>query len=365
MNSKMILAFFLTISILTMVSVLAYNSYSNVIDAFFQALKFGSYSDLEPYLDPNMSKVFGVNEFMRFRESMYSSYGELYNYSFIREETQGKYVYAYYVFHFNRSDITFRIVLSKTDEKYQISGLWIISIAPRGYGVSILVAILLSMLGGFLGLLTFYLLGFRRINIPMIIRGILLVVITILIQPFIQSIPFFIMGITSSSEILKRGLIFITFASIYMGIVSGFFQEPLKYLLSRGKELGIALFIGLGFGLGEAILIPLLQYGQIVALGIIQQVPLLTVVISIIERYLVTMFHASTTMMFAYSYRSMFSLKVVIGLSILHGIINSFAIYYQFTTSLIAVVISYMILIGSSIYMLRYLVPKAETGLQQ
>ncbi len=71
----------------------------------------------------------------------------------------------------------------------------------------------------------------------MMMLGIVLVIITILIQPYIQSIPFFIMDITTSSEIIRRGLIFIIFASIYVGIVSGFFQEPLKYLLSRGKEM--------------------------------------------------------------------------------------------------------------------------------
>lgn len=365
MNIKMILALFFIVSVPIIVSASTHDGYVNAIDAFFQALKFGNYSILEPYLDSNMSKVFGINEFASFRETIYSSYGELYNYSFMREEIQDQYTYAYYVFHFNKSDITFRVVLSKIDDEYKISGLWIVSIAPREYGVSIFIAILLSVLGGFLGLLTFYLLGFKKINISMMVWGVLLVIITILIQPFIQNIPFFVMGITTSSEILKRGLIFIIFASIYVGIVSGFFQEPLKYLLSRGKEIGIALFIGIGFGLGEAILLPLLQYGQIIALGIIQQIPLLTASISAVERYLVTLFHASTTMLLAYSYKNMFSLKALILLSILHGIINSFATYYQFTASIIAVAISYIMLLASSVYMLRYLIPKTRTGLQQ
>jgi len=201
MSIKIPLILFLIILLPSILSVLAHNDYTNAIDAFFQALKSNDYSILKPYLDSNMSKVFGENEFRNFREAIYSSCGELYNYSFIREETQDRYVYAYYTFHFNKSDITFRIVLSKIDDEYKISGLWIISIAPRGHVVSIFIAFLLSIMGGLLGLLTFYLLGFKKISISMMVWGLFLVVLTILIQPYIQSIPFFIMGITTSSEI--------------------------------------------------------------------------------------------------------------------------------------------------------------------
>ncbi len=94
-----------------------------------------------------MGKVFGENKFRNFREVIYSSYGELHNYSFIRDKIQNGYIYAYYIFHFNKSDIIFRIriIFSKIDDVYKISGLWIISIASKGQGVSMFIAILLSI----------------------------------------------------------------------------------------------------------------------------------------------------------------------------------------------------------------------------
>jgi hypothetical protein len=334
-------------------------SYSTIAEAFFNSLKSGDYSVLKPCLDEDMVKVFSEERFKAFRNDILSKYGFIKDYKFIREEESGGFILSYYSFNFERANVTFRLVVRRVDDEYRLSGLWIHEVNMGEKGVSIPIAIILTMLGGFLGFLMFYLMMFR-VRGKEFLLGFLLVLVVIIIQPIIQQAPFQALNIKSSIDILARGVIYIVLASLWIGFVAGFLQEGLKYLTCRGRDLGSALFIGVGFGVGEAVLIPILQSIQLAVLGSLHEVSLLNSILSMIERFLVTVFHAGTAIILAYSYRKGFGWKAFTILSITHGVIDTSASYYQLTTSPTSLTLSYILLMASASIMLYYGIPKAK-----
>jgi len=332
--------------------------YDKVAEATFEALKSGDYLILHPYLDDVMKTAFNEEKFKAFRDDLISKYGELKSYSFVREGKVSGFILGYYNFEFERADVTLRLVFREVNSEYLLSGIWIDAVNSKE-GIPLGVAVLFPVLGGFLALLTFYILGFRRIGVAEIIFGIILVAITLGIQPLIQNAPFLAVGIKSNSEVIAKGTGFMILTAIWLGFVAGFFQESLKYGLSKGKYLNEALFIGIGFGLGEAILVPALQAIQLSALGGITP-RLTTALVSMLERYLATLFHAGTTVVLAYSYKNGFGKKALLSLSIVHGIIDTFAAYYQFRASAIVLAITYVLLLAVSLFLLRYGLPKVK-----
>jgi len=335
------------------------NSYSTISEAFFNSLKNGDYSLLKPCLDEDMVKVFSEERFKAFRNDIISKYGFVKDYKFIREEEGGGFILGYYSFNFERANVTFRLVIRRVNDEYRLSGLWIHEVNIRERGVSIPVAIILTVLGGFLGFLMFYLMKFR-VRGKDFLLGFLLVLAVIIIQPIIQQAPLPALNIKSNIDILAKGVTYIALASLWAGFVAGFFQEGLKYLICRGRDLGSALFIGVGFGVGEAVLIPILQGIQLVVLGSLHEVSLLNSILSMIERFLATVFHAGTAIILAYSYRKGFGWKAFTILSITHGVIDAFAAYYQLTISSISLTLSYILLMFSASIMLYYGIPKAK-----
>ena len=335
------------------------NSYSTIAEAFFNSLKSGDYSSLKPCLDEDMVKVFGEERFKAFRNDIISKYGFVKDYRFIKEEESGGFILSYYSFNFERANVTFRLVMRRVNDEYKLSGLWIHEVNVREKEASIPIAIILTMLGGFLGFLMFYLMRFR-IRGKELLLGFLLVLAVITIQPIIQQTPLLAFNIKSNIDILAKGVIYIVLASVWIGFVAGFFQEGLKYLICRGRDLGNALFIGVGFGIGEAVLIPILQGIQLIILGSLHEISLLNSILSMIERFLVTAFHAGTAVILAYSYRKGFGWKAFTTLSITHGVIDTSATYYQLTISPISLTLTYILLIVSALIMLYYGIPKAK-----
>ncbi|EHR78963.1 potassium transporter KefA [Thermococcus litoralis DSM 5473] len=333
--------------------------YDKAAEATFEALRSGDYSILQPYLDDAMKVAFNEEKFMAFRDDMISKYGELRSYSFVKEGKTSGFILGYYNFEFEKANVTLRLVFREVNGEYLLSGIWIDAVNSREAGIPLGVALFFPVLGGFLALSTFYLLGFRRIGVAEIILGIILVGITLAIQPLIQNAPFLAVGIRSNSEVVAKGTVFVVFASIWLGFVAGFFQESLKYGLSKGKYLNEALFIGIGFGLGEAILVPALQAIQLATVGGVTP-KLTTALASMLERYLATLFHAGTTVVLAYAYKNGFGKKALLSLSIAHGIIDTFAAYYQFRPSTVVLVITYGLLLAVSLFLLRYGLPKVK-----
>ncbi|USH00524.1 potassium transporter KefA [Thermococcus argininiproducens] len=338
---------------------LAERPYDNVAEATFNALKTGDYSLLEPHLDDAMKSAFKENDFKAFREDLISKYGNLQRYSFVKEGKVKGFILGYYAFEFEKANVTLRLVFREINGEYKLSGLWIDAVNAKKSGLPLGIAIFFPIAGGFLALLTFYLLGFKKIGGAEILLGFVLVAITLFVQPLIQNAPFLGTSIRSNSDIVARGTSFVIIVAIWLGFVAGFFQEGLKYIFCRNRYLRDALFIGVGFGLGEAILLPLIQVVQLMTVGGIPP-QLTTSLLSLGERYLATLFHAGTTIVLAYSYKNGFGRKALLVLSIAHGIGDTFAAYYQLTQSRITLLITYVLFLLVSLLLLHYALPKVR-----
>lgn len=337
---------------------IAEKPYEETAKATFNALKSGNYSILEPYLDDAMKKAFDEKGFQAFRTNLISKYGELEGYEFVKEGKKGEFTLGYYNFKFKNANVTLRLVFREVNGEYKLSGLWIEKVGWEKEGsIPVALAVLFPILGGIFALITFYVLGFRLRGAELIL-GFFLVVITLFLQNPIQQAPFLALGIRSNSDVLARGASFVVLASIWLGFVAGFFQEGLKYLFVRNKTLKAALFIGVGFGLGEAILIPVLQIIQMEAIQV--EAPQFALLLSMGERYLAALFHAGTTILLAYAYKKGFGRKALLSLSVAHGAVDSFASHYQLTQSRMSLLIVYALLTLISLMLLRYGVPKAR-----
>ncbi|WP_456326921.1 DUF3887 domain-containing protein [Palaeococcus sp. (in: euryarchaeotes)] len=340
--------------------VLAEKPYEETAKATFNALKTGDYSILEPYLDDAMKKAFDEKGFKGFRENLVSKYGPLQSYEFVKEGKAGEFILGYYDFKFEKADVTLRMVFKEVNGKYKLSGLWIDKVSWKEEGgLPLALTVIFPILGGILALITFYALGFKLRGAELIL-GFFLVVITLFVQNPIQQAPFLALGVKSNSDVLARGASFVVLASIWLGFVAGFFQEGLKYIFVRNKTLRAALFIGVGFGLGEAILIPFIQLVQSMALGSAPSSTLMVSLLSMGERYLAALFHAGTTIVLAYAYKNGFGRKALLSLSIAHGVVDSFAAHYQLTQSQVSLLLTYISLIAISFMLLRYGIPEVK-----
>ncbi|MBO8174029.1 MAG: DUF3887 domain-containing protein [Thermococcus sp.] len=339
---------------------LAQQPYDEVAKAVFESLKTGNYSILEPYLDEKMKEAFNEKVFNALRDQMISKYGNLESFEFLEEGKAGAFILGYYRFEFEKADVTLKLVFSQVDSKYKLSGLWIQKVIWKEKGIPLPLAVGLPILGGILALLTFYTAEFKKIKGAELILGFFLVAITLFIQPIIQQAPFLALGIKSNADIIAKGFSFTVITAIWLGFIAGFFQEGLKYAFVRNKTLKEALFVGIGFGLGEAVLVPLLQVVQSFTLGGLPPVQLTQVLLSSFERYIATLFHGGITLILAYAYKNGFGRKALVALSIAHGFIDMFAAYYQLTNSQTSLIMTYSIIIVITLILLRYGIPKAK-----
>ena len=329
---------------------LAQQPYDEISKAVFESLKTGDYSILEPYLDEKMKEAFNEKIFNALREQMISKYGTLKSFEFVKEEKTGEFVLGYYRFEFEKAYVTLKLVFSQVDGEYKLSGLWIQKVVWKERGISLPLAVSLPVLGGILPLLTFYVVGFKKIKGAELILGFFLVAITLFIQPMVQRAPFLALGIELNANIAM------TITAIWFGFIAGFFQEGLKYVFVRNRNLKEALFVGIGFGLGEAVLVPLLH----LTLGDLPPIQLTQALLSFFERYIATLFHAGTTVILAYAYKKGFGREALIALSVVHGVIDAFAAYYKLTNSQTSLIIAYGLLVIVTFTLLRYGTPKAK-----
>ena len=295
-------------------------------EAMMEALKTGNYSIVESYLSPTMKKAFPESLFKTVREGLVGQYGEIKGYELKKTESKGDYTVYYYRVIAERGNYT----VSVTVRDGKVQGFHLTGFKPNLWGS------IYPLLGGLVGLLALWL-YMRRINVAEILFGAFLLVPILLFQPLVQKLPVF-MGIGST-----------TFIVLWTGLIAGLFQEPLKYYTSRDKPLDKALYIGVGFGIGEAIYVAITS----ALLGGASW-------LALIERLLALLFHASTTVLFAYSWRNGWGRKALISMVLVHWLVDSAAAYWHYSPSNEVLLADYVLMSSVAIVVLSKLLPLAR-----
>ena len=152
---------------------------------------------------------------------------------------------------------------------------------------------------------------YSKLDAFKVIVGSGLLIITLMIQPAIQAIP-----LMAISEKLRESLAFIAYAAG----VSGFLQEGLK-LAAVGRYRGsplATLWIGYGFGIAETVLV---AFNQVIAFYAGIPLSVFLLMMASYERFITTMFHVSTTVLLAYSFKSNVIFTYAV-LSLIHAGMN-------------------------------------------
>jgi len=191
------------------------------------------------------------------------------------------------------------------------------------------------LLGGLLGLLLLWT-YLRRFHAGELILGAVLIVPVLIIQPLLQTLPEYL-GMSNE-----------TFLILWTGLMAGLVQEPLKYYFSRDKTLGRALYVGIGFGLGEAV--------YVAAVSSITG----SSILSLIERALALLFHSSTTNLFSYAHRNGWGGKALIAVIAVHWFADSVAGYWHVNPSTIILGVGYVTMLLLSLAVLPRLLPLAK-----
>ena len=294
-------------------------------DAMMEAWKSGNYSIVEPYLSPAMRSDIVEKTLSAVRAEMVGQYGEIRGYSLEKVERKGDYTIYYYRVTAEKGSYTVSVAVKDG----RVEGFHLVpSFNPR--------SAIYPVLGGLLGLLLIWA-YLRRFHAGELILGAVLLVPVLIIQPPLQMLPRYL-GADNTA-----------FMILWTGFVAGLVQEPLKYYLSRDKTLGRALYVGAGFGLGESLYVAVLSS----VLG--------GSVLGLVERTLALIFHASTTVLFAYSYRNGWGRKALFAMIAVHGLIDSVAAYWHINPSMAVLVTGYGIMSAVSLVLLWKLLPAAKS----
>jgi len=298
-------------------------------EAMMEAFKTGNYSVVEPYLSPTMKAVFSEKLFTTTRNALIEKYGSIEGYRLTREENKNGYEVYYYQVNAERGNYTVSVTVKGGKvEGFHVSAL---PFAPTASGL------LYPLLGAFLGFLVLWA-YLRKFHGAELILGAVLLIPVLFLQPLVQALPKFL-NVTN-----------LAFIVLWTGLIAALFQEPLKYYLSRDKTLGKALYVGIGFGLAEGIYVAL----NASLLGGASWV-------AILERFLSVVFHASTTVFFAYSYRNGKGREALVAMILAHWVIDSLAAYWHYNVSTFVLAITYAIMLAIAAVILFKLLPAAKT----
>jgi len=185
------------------------------------------------------------------------------------------------------------------------------------------------ILGAVLAWTTVYFTGFRRQRWAEFLLGFAAFFIAMLVQNPVQQLPLLGIGIRSNADIVSRGTVFILAVSLWFGLVAGIVQEGVKYYLVREKKLREALFVGLGFGVTEAVIVTLATVIPLALNGTTLDVPLISAIVSLAERYFATLFHVGTAVFLAHAFRSSFGRRGLLYMIALHTVMDTGAAYLQ------------------------------------
>ena len=298
-------------------------------EAMMEALVRDNYSIAERYFSPLMKKVFTKALFERTRGMIIQSCGEIRGYSLERREGD---VYYYRLLCEKRS-----VTVTVTVKGGLIEGF------HMGFpGFNFALPVLYPLIGALLAVLALWA-YLRVIKFAELLLGMAVLLISLVIQIPIQTIP----------RLVGAGNLI--FLAVWAGFIAAIVQEPLKYYFSRDKGLKGALYIGAGFGLAEGILtlgIALISGGAASPLAIL-------------ERFLVLMFHASTTLFFAYAYREGWGKKALGTMVLIHGVMDSLAAYWKVAPSLGLLATIYIITALTAGIVLFTLIGKAKNEVEE
>ncbi len=293
-----------------------------------EAWRTGNYSIVEPYLGGEMKAAFSEGLFKTTRNALIRMYGSIEGYRLIKTENKNGYEVYYYQVSAERGNYT----VSVTVKGGKVEGFHVSAhpFVPTASGL------LYPLLGAFLGFLILWA-YLRKFHGAELVLGAVLLIPVPLFQPLVQTLPRFL-NVTNP-----------TFTVLWTGSIAALFQEPLKYYFSRDKSLGKALYIGVGFGIGEGIYVALNAFLFGGAYWI-----------ALIERALSLLFHASTTLLFAYSCRNGWGGKALLIMIALHWIIDSIASYWHFSPSAAVLGADYAVMAVVSLVILSRLLPLAR-----
>jgi len=323
MDMKRLLAFLVFLLLLGYVSALSPQ------DAMMEAWKTGNYSAVEPYLSSAMKRAFTEKTFKAVRDEMIELYGPVRGYTL--EKTEEKDGYQIYFYRVTAEKGSYTV--SVTVKNGKVDGFHIV---PRFNPKNAIY----PLLGGLLGLLIIWI-YLRKFHAGELILGAVLLVPVLIFQPPVQSAIVFL-GVSGA---LPRVL--------WTGLIAALFQEPLKYYFSRDKTLGKALYIGAGFGIGEAVYAATLSSlfgGSVLVL---------------VERTLALLFHSSTTVLFAYAYRNGWGRKALLAMVLVHWLTDSLAAYWHVNPSNLVLLAGYGVLLLTSLVVLPKLLPLAKAEREQ
>ncbi|WP_145955343.1 DUF3887 domain-containing protein [Thermococcus henrietii] len=293
-------------------------------DAMMKAWKSGNYSIAEPYLSPEMKKGLSEKVFRTVRDEMVGQYGQIKGYQL--EKTEGKGGYQIYIYRVIAEKGNYTVSVTVKDGR--IEGFHIVpGFNPKNA--------LYPLLGGLLGLLLIWA-YLRKFHAGELILGAVLLIPVLLFQPLVQKLPE-LLGMSSTA-----------FFVVWTGLIAALFQEPLKYYFSRNKTLGKALYVGVGFGVGEAV------YAAVLS-SLFAGSP-----VSIIERTLALLFHASTTVLFAYSYRNGWGRKALLAMVLVHWLTDSITACWHVSPSTAVLAAGYAVMLLTALAILPKLLPLAR-----
>ncbi len=292
-------------------------------DAMMEALKTGNYSIVKPYLSPLMEKVLTEKSFESIRKSLIDAYGPIQSYELLKSEKKGSYVTYYYRVKASRGTYTVTV----TVRNGKVEGFHL-----KGMPFKPTVTSLYPLLGALLAFLLIWT-YVRKLGIGEVIFGAVLFFIVLIIQPLIQSIPTLV-GVSN-----------VAFIVLWTGFIAGLLQEVVKYYASRDKSQRKALYIGAGFGLGEALYVSAVSVlgGGSVA------------ILSALERFLALLFHASTTVIFSKAYRRGWGRKALMILILIHWFVDSLAAYWHYSPSYLLLGVSYGVMLAVGVYLFKLL----------
>ncbi|WP_285519312.1 DUF3887 domain-containing protein [Thermococcus nautili] len=313
------------LAVLVFLLFLGYVSALTPQEAMMEAWKTGNYSLVEPYLSGDMRKAFTEKTFSTIREGMVKEYGPVKGYELEKTEEKGGYQIYYYRVIAEKGNYT----VSVTVKDGKVEGF---HFAPKFNPEKALY----PLLGGLLGLLLLWA-YLRKFHAGELILGAVLILPVLVVQPPLQMLPGYA-GISNA-----------VLAVLWSGLIAGLVQEPLKYYFSRDKTLRRAVYIGAGFGLGEAIYVATISAlfgGSLLGL---------------FERTLALLFHASTTALFAYSYRNGWGGKALLAMVLVHWLTDSIAAYWHVNPSTAVLVAGYAVMLLTALAILPKLLPLART----
>lgn len=185
------------------------------------------------------------------------------------------------------------------------------------------------ILGAVLAWATVYAVGFKKQRWAELLLGTAAFFIAMFVQNPVQQLPLLGIGIKSNADVAARGTAFIATVALWLGFAAGLVQEGVKYYLVRERKLREAVFVGLGFGVTEAVVVALATVLPVALRGGTVDVPLINALLSMAERYFVVLFHVGTAVFLAYAFKKGFGARGLIYMIGLHTLIDAGAAYVQ------------------------------------